>query len=58
MEPAKLNLLVLGKLNQAAGELYKDLLKEKENKLSSGSIHKSATPKQKVTERLKWKDPW
>ena len=55
LEPAKLNLLVLGKLNQAAGELYKDLLKEKENKLSSGSIHKSATPKRKVTERLKWK---
>jgi len=53
LEPAKLNLLVLGKLNQAAGELYKDLLKEKENKLSSGSIHKSATPKRKVTERLK-----
>jgi len=42
-----------GELNQAAGELYKDLLKERENKLASGSAHKCATPKRKVTERLK-----
>jgi len=41
-----------GELNQAAGELYKDLLKERENKLASGSAHKCATPKRKVTERL------
>ena len=58
LEPAKFNFLVLGELNQAAGALYEDLLKEKENKLSPGSIHESATPKRKVTERLKWKDPW
>ena len=53
LDPAKLDFLVLGELNQAAGELYKDLLKEKENKLSFGSSHNSATPKRKVTERLK-----
>jgi len=53
LEPAKFNFLVLGELNQAAGALYEDLLKEKENKLSPGSIHESATPKRKVTERLK-----
>ena len=44
-----------GELNRAAGELYKDLLKEKENKLADGPNHKNTTPKRKVTERLKWK---
>ena len=58
LEPAKLDFLVLGELNRAAGELYKDLLKEKENKLANGPNHKNAAPKRKVTERLKWKDPW
>ena len=53
LEPAKLDFLVLGELNQAAGELYKDLLKEKENKLADGPNHKNAAPKRKVTERLK-----
>jgi len=58
LEPAKLDFLVLGELNRAAGELYKDLLKEKENKLANGPNHKNAAPKRNVTERLKWKDPW
>jgi len=58
LEPAKLDFLVLGELNQAAGELYKDLLKEKENKLAGIPDPKKAALKRKVTERLKWKDPW
>ena len=58
VDPSKLQFLVLNELNVTAGELYQDLLKDKQNKSLKPESTGAAVPKRKVTERLKWKDPW
>jgi len=58
VDPPKLQFLVLNELNLAAGELYNGLLDEKQDKLLNPSKTNETVSKRKVTERLKWKDPW
>ena len=58
VEPSKLQFLVLSDLNLAAGELYNGLLKEKQDKRLNNPDANGTIPKRKVTDRLKWKDPW
>ena len=58
VDPSKLQFLVLNELNLAASELYSGLLKDKQDKLPSTLNTNGNTTKRKVTDRLKWKDPW
>jgi hypothetical protein len=48
-----LKFLVLESINKAAGELFQDIVNRKAIKLS-----KKPMAKRKVTDRLKWRNPW
>ena len=52
VDPSKLQFLVLNELNITAGELYQDLLKDKQDKSQRPAKTDTAVPKRKVTGRL------